>query len=169
MIGRRCFLSCLCCVFSFPVLAQEGKVIIVKSGSKELKRTAHHFQITVEQLKNARSTLEDATDLAHRLKTTPVSQLGDLAQEWTAINRPRAAAAIGRLVEEVRADALKADEFETYQKCAAAAKALLSSLAQVDFERALQLIRQWPKPPASSGEAGQGVLLLHIVQALYNK
>ena len=81
-----------CCVFlalSFtPPAAQEGKLIVVNVDSKDLKRTACRLRIPVERVKNAREALQEATDLAKRVRpiqANSVSQLGKLKQGFLLV------------------------------------------------------------------------------------
>ncbi len=135
-----------------PALAQEGKVIVEQSGSKELKRTAHRLHIPQEQLKNARSVLQEAMELARRLDPVPASSLQQIGDSWVQLNRSQAPGAIESLYALVRISAAKASDLQNYQQCIFAAQGLMTSFAELDPEKALQLIRQWPNPPASLGE-----------------
>jgi hypothetical protein len=61
-------------VFCFTCLAFPQEVKVIGSGSsdsKELMRTAQRLHIQVEQLKKARRTLQEATDLAKQIKPFP--------------------------------------------------------------------------------------------------
>ena len=72
------FVGVFCITFSaFP---QESKVTNTGTVSKELRRTARRLHIPVEQLKKARRTLQEATDLAKQIKPFPVSQMFNLTQ-----------------------------------------------------------------------------------------
>jgi hypothetical protein len=149
------FISLL--VVSVSGLAQEGGVTVVAPGSRELKRTAHWLGMPPEQLKNARSALQEATDLVKQMDPMPQYDLNHLASLWLDINRPKAAAVLEGLIEKVRKLALMATDFEAYRDCADRAQSLLKPLAELDPDRGLLLARKWPAPPLSSGSAGEKV------------
>lgn len=138
-------------------LAQAGGVTVVDSGSRELKRTAHSLPMPPEQLKNARSALQEATDLVKQMDPMPQSELDHLARLWVDINRPKAAMVLEGLIEKFRKLALAATDLESYRDCTDRAQSLLKPLAELDPDKGLLLARQWPAPPLSSGPAGAGV------------
>jgi len=137
-----------------PAAAQEGKVVVAKAGSKELKRAAHRMHIPTEQLKNARAALQDATDLARKLDPAPFANYSQLGDTWLQLNRTKAQGVIESLFSQLRASAAKTSVLQEYQQATSAAQQLMFSLGDIDADKAVQLIRQWPDPPASSGEDG---------------
>jgi hypothetical protein len=79
MVLLRGFFLILFVLFQVPLFAQTGKVIIVNTTSKELKRAAHRLRIPVEQLQNAQQSLQEATDLLDKIDPYPITQLSNLA------------------------------------------------------------------------------------------
>lgn len=142
--------------FSFPLVAQESRLANADTTTKELKRTAHRLRIPVEQLKNARQTLQEATDLAKRLEPYPVEQFFNLAQSWLNLNRPKAKEAINSFIQDLRSEAANSSDLQSYQRTTSMAMQLMQSTSDSDYEKTQQLIRDWPDPPASLGDAAIG-------------
>jgi hypothetical protein len=136
--------------FAFPAFAQESKIIIVGTTSKELKRTAHRLHISVEQLKNARNALQEATDLARKIKPLPISQLYSLRDSWRQLNRSKAKEFSESFIQDLRSEASNAADFNSYQQATSTAMPLIQSNDDFDYEKAQELIRSWPKPPDSA-------------------
>jgi hypothetical protein len=134
--------------------AQEGRVIVEQAGSKELKRTAHRLRIPADQLKNARAVLREATELARKLDSAPAQAYPQLGEAWIQLNRSQAAATIDVLYSHLRTAAAKSQDLQTYQQRTSSAQALLSAMAEMDSDHALQLVRQWPAPPSDLGNEG---------------
>jgi len=132
--------------------AQGGRVVVEQSGSKELKRTAHRLRISTDQLKKTRAVLQEATELARKLDPAPVNSYPQLGEAWIQLNRTQAVATIDSLYSGLRAAAAKSPDLQSYQQGSFSAQALMSALAELDSEHALQLLRQWPDPPAALGE-----------------
>ncbi len=158
-IHRVLFIT-LMAFIALPALPQGGKVVVEGVATKELKRTARRMRIPVEQLKNARAALQEATDLVPHLKAprrrqavSPAS-LGMLGNLWIQINKPKAPAALEGLVTNARMSAASAPDLPTYSYFSNRASMLLSSYSQLEPDKALEIARQWPNPPASSGEMG---------------
>ncbi|MBZ5499230.1 MAG: hypothetical protein LAP85_22760 [Acidobacteriia bacterium] len=143
-----CSLLCLTGLL-VPSLSGQGRVVAIDSQAKDLKRTAHQLRVSVEQLKNARTALQEATDLARRSQDP--SAFSQLSQSWIRLNRTKAPAAIEDLYGWLRSSARDASDLQTYQRCTSGAQSLLRSLAQSDSEQAIVLWRQWPDPPSSLG------------------
>ncbi len=141
------FMLCL-----LPAVGQEGRVIVEKPGGKELKRAAHRLHIPADQLRNARAALQEATDLSRRLDAAPASVVAQLGDSWIQINRAKAPAAVESLYTLLRASASKASDLSSYQQATSGAQQLLFALAELDSDKATQLIHQWPDPPTSLGE-----------------
>jgi hypothetical protein len=146
-------------------LAQDIKVILVDVKSKELKRTAHRMRIPVEQLRNARQTLQEATDLALKLEPVPVEQYSSLGQSWTQLNPGKAKTQIEQLIEGLRRLAQKPPDAQTYQRATSAAVALVNQAGGQDQQKVLQTIQSWPAPPDSLGESARNFRALMQTQA----
>lgn len=148
-----------CCVFlalSFtPPAAQEGKVIVVNVDSKDLKRTAYRLRIPVERVKNAREALQEATDLAKRVRPIQTNSVSQLGNWWITFYRSKAESSIKGLVSDLRLAALEAKEPHDYTNATSAAGGLLTALAQLDPEQALEQVRRWPEPSKSLGPSAQ--------------
>ncbi|NWG12897.1 MAG: hypothetical protein HXY20_05100 [Acidobacteria bacterium] len=153
----KAVLVTLCCVFLalHAIPAQKGKVVVVDSASKDLKRTAYRMRIPVERLRNARQALQEATDLAKRARPVQVSSFAQLGASWILWHRAKAESAIKELVSTLRFAALDAREPRDYTEATSAARSLLASLAQLDPDEALLLVRRWPEPGKFLGEVAQ--------------
>ncbi len=140
--------------FQLQVFAQQPRVVFVNSAEKELKRTAHRMRIPVDQLKNAREALQEATDLATKIEPAPISQLSSIASSWTNINRSKAKGIIDSIIHDLRALAAQPADFSAYQNATSAAMSLLQtqSSSESDYEKMLDMISSWPDPPASFGD-----------------
>jgi hypothetical protein len=134
---------------------QEGKLTVVSATPKELKRSAHRLRIPVEQLKNVRTLLREATDLAVRLDPAP-AHLSNLARVWVLANRPEAVSAIRSMYDALRAKAQDGTgAANVYFQATAGSQALLGGLAELDAELAIRLMNEWPEPPAVLGAAAE--------------
>jgi hypothetical protein len=144
-----CALSCAGLAwFSPPIPAQEGKLVVVNTSSKELKRTAHRLRIPVDRLKNAREALSEATELARR-PPVPQHLAHQLGNFWIELNRAKAEAALNELITRLRLAALSAATADEYLEATSSAFGLLNSLSQVDPDGAVDWRNRWPKPSAS--------------------
>jgi hypothetical protein len=141
--------------FEFPAFPQESKIVIVNTASKELKRTARRLRIPVEQLKKARQALQEATDLVKKTKPFPSSQLSSLKESWRQLNRSRAKEVDDSFIQDLRSEAAHAADFNAYQQATSAAMSFGQSFGDSDYEKMQELVRSWPDPPASAGEAGE--------------
>lgn len=147
-------LFCIVCLPG-PVVPGQGRVVEIASQGKDLKRTARRLRIGVEQLKNARDALQEATDLArHSLEPSVFSQL---PQGWIRLNRAKSPSVLEDLFGWLRVSVRNAPDAQAYQRGSSAARSLLSSLATLDSERAAALWRQWPDPPASLGDSAREI------------
>ncbi len=146
---------CLISLAIHATPAQEVKVVVVNAESKELKRTAYRMRIPVEHLRNAREALQEATDLAKRLRPVQAASFTQLGSYWVLLHRSKAESSIKELVSTLRSAAQDAREAHGYTEATSAARSLLAALAQLDPDGALQLVRRWPEPSKSLGEAAR--------------
>jgi len=135
--------------------SQEGRFVVVNKSSKELRRTAHRLRLPVEQLKNARQALHEATDLAKTMDPCPVSQIYTLGQSWKRLDPSRASSVIESFIRELRSEAADAPNFQYYQQVTSSARMLMEQLAGEDYESVLHGIQSWPYPPASFGDTAE--------------
>jgi hypothetical protein len=140
--------------FQFQVFAQNPKVIAASAASKDLKRTAHRLRIPVEQLKDARQALQEATDLVPMIDPYPVDQLSSLVSSWQNLNRSKAKSIADSFIQDLKSRAAQAKDYSSYQRATSAALSLFQSTQDPDYDRILAEIRSWPYPPASVGDAG---------------
>lgn len=141
----------LCIALS--AFAQESKLVVVNTTSKELKRSAHRLRIPVEQLKKARQTLQEATDLVGKVKPYPSDQLFSLVNSWQQLNRSKTKTVIDSLIGDLRSEAAQATDSQTYIQATSTAMSLMQSFAEFDYGKLQQLFRSWPEPPESIAEA----------------
>ena len=140
-------------LFQLPVFAQNSRVVVVNTASKELKRTAHHLHIPVEQLRNARKALQEATDLVPAIDPYPTDQLMSLAMNWRTLNRPKSNSVIKSFIQDLKSQAAQSSDFSSYQRMASEAVAITEWDDELDYERKMEMIRSWPDPPSSLGDA----------------
>jgi hypothetical protein len=141
--------------FAFSAFPQESKIIIVNTTSKELKRSAHRLRIPVEQLKKARQTLQEATDLIKTIKPLPISQLYSLRESWRQLNRSKAKGVFDSFIQDLRSEASSAEDLNAYQQATSTAMSLIQSTGDFDYEKMQEIIQSWPEAPASAGENGK--------------
>jgi hypothetical protein len=159
MKNRRLLLFCLCLgmlTSLAPSQEKGGRVEIVRP--QDLKRTAYRLRISVERLTNARTALREATDLAVRLDPPVLNDYGSLARLWIQLDRKKAREMIGSMIAQLSRNAQAAEDLESYRKCTNQAQQLLSSLSEVDPEKAMQIVELWPAPSARLGKAGEQAL-----------
>jgi hypothetical protein len=137
--------------------AQEGKVIVVNTESKDLKRTARRLRVCVDRVKNARVALQEATDVAKRIDPVPASEMAGLGTYWVMLDRSKAVEKITDLLSVVRKSAQTAKELSAYSNSTTTAGMLLVALAGLDLDKATEIVNKWPGPPDNSGEAGEKV------------
>lgn len=143
---------------SAPTLtSQEGKVVVVYPDSKELKRTARRLRINTDQLKNARTALEEATGLAAATEPFSPQPYSTLGRAWAALYRSRAVKEIEGMLARPRDIATGATDLQQYRDCSDVAYELIAALSTLDNEKATELSRQWPKPPASLGPEAEKI------------
>jgi len=151
LYGLISVVSILCIAFSAS--AQESRVVVVHAGSKELKRSAHRLRIPVDQLKNARQTLQEATDLARKIKPYPMMQVYSLANSWQQLNRTKMKTVVDSFIQDLRSEAAQAADPQTYMQATTTAMSLMQSNAELDYEKLQQALRRWPDPPDSIAES----------------
>ncbi len=140
-------------LFQFQAFAQNPRVVVASTASKELKRSAHRLRIPVDQLKNARQALQEATDLVPTIDPYPTEHLSSLVQSWQNLNRSKAKGIVDSFTRDLRSRAAQASDYSSYQRMTSAAISLLQLAADPDYEKILAEIRSWPDPPASLGDA----------------
>jgi tetratricopeptide (TPR) repeat protein len=164
------------CLF-LPASAQDARRDSSTSDARELKRSAHRMHIGVEQLKNARQTLREATDLLLRLESVPPHSFSSIGQMWVEIDRSRAGEKLESLFNILRNNAQASTTLETYQRFTEFSQPLLSTIANLDPDKAVQLAREWPEPPKSQDGSAQGTgesllsqfLKNHLMQIAYRE
>ena len=109
---RNLLLTVPGCLFAFATFAQEGRVVIADTASREVRRSAHQIHIPVGQLKNAREALREATDLARKMDPPPYDQFNNLAQIWLQLNRTKAKGVIESFIQDMRDIAQKPEDAE---------------------------------------------------------
>jgi hypothetical protein len=160
---RRTLLWLPCLVLlAFSSFGQEGAVQssnlrLESMKLKDLKRTAHRYRITIDQLANARTALKEATDLAMRMES-PTNDYSMLARMWIQLDRKKSREAIASLLAQVCTMAESAEDLPTYRQSTSIGVQLLTVLGEVDPEKAAQIKDLWPAPAPKIGEAGQQAL-----------
>jgi len=91
--------------------------------------------------------LQEATDLAKRVKPYPVSQINSLANAWRQVNRSKAQGIIDSFIQDLRSEAADATDFNTYQQATSNAMSLMQSSGDADYEKMQEMIRNWPETP----------------------
>jgi hypothetical protein len=143
------------CYLIFPVFAQQPGIVVLSNSSKELKRAAHRLRIPVEQMKNARQTLQEATDLAKKIEPSPIDQYFSIVQSWTQLDRSKSKIMLESLVQDLRSEAASCEDYPCYQRATSVAMSLMQSNSELDYEKTTQWMRNWPEPKASFGEAAR--------------
>jgi hypothetical protein len=159
-------MKCLCSIFLLFLAAaiaanaqdQTGKVIIVNAGAKELRRTAHKMRIPVEQLKNARSALQDAIDLVKKMDPYPTDQLMNLSQNLVQLNRPKAKSILQGFVQNLRLKAEAASDAQTYQTATSSAMLIMQVNSIFEQGELLDMIQTWPEPKESFGPMAKNLI-----------
>jgi len=152
---RSLFFILLACLPVLPCFAQQPGVVVVNASSKELRRAAHRLRIPVEQMKNARQTLQEATDLAKKLDPCPAEQFFNLAQGWSQLDKSRSKAILESLIQELRMEAASCADYPCYQRATSIGLSLMQSNSDFDYEKVSQIMRNWPEPKTSAGEAAR--------------
>jgi tetratricopeptide (TPR) repeat protein len=154
MTSRVRLALAVCFALIQSAAAQSGRVSVVDVTGKEARHTAHRLRISIQQLHNARAALEEATELARR-SDAPVDRVGGLGWLWSQYHRGAAVAKIELVLVSVRTRAQEAVEPTDYTKATAAAQQLLAPLAELDPDRALELVQGWPLGPGEVAAAEQ--------------
>src|SRR5688572_11904152 len=115
--------------------------IVVDSREKELKRTAYRLRIPVEQLRNARRALEEATETAERLQPSPPNEVSSLGRLWLYTNRSAALARLESLGAKLHDRAEQSTESAVYHSATSAAWSLLWAVVELDAGRAIDFLR----------------------------
>ena len=150
-------------LITLPALSQQRRVEAEGQETKELKRTARRMRIPVEQLKNARAALQEATDLALHLKMPQgrpmitMTSPGMLGSLWVQIYKSKAPAALEGLLNSARVFAASAPDLPAYNYYSNRAGGLMSAYSQLEPDKALEIARTWPNPPSSAGEKGEQI------------
>ncbi len=156
---RRILLFCCCVGWLWsPSHAQDqvGRVEVVKP--QDLKRTAHRLRISVEQLANARTALDEATQLALRSDPPVLNDYASLARYWIQLDPKKSGETIGLMISQISRQAQSADTLDSYRKYTAQAQQLLTFLYEKNPDRAMQIVELWPAPAARLGSAGEQAL-----------
>lgn len=138
--------------FALPCLAEKPGVKVAGSASKELKRSAHRLRIPVDQLKDAREALQEATDLLEAMEPCPVEQIPQLMQLWEQLHRSKAKEVAESFMATLRAQAADCANLACYQQATSAAMMLVQ--LRNDPEKMLGALKTWPEPKESFGAAG---------------
>lgn len=134
-----------------PLLPAQTSVEVKVPGQRELKFAARRLRVDPDKLKIARALLEEAVQLALRREEVDTRELRRLAQTLVRVNRKEASKYLERLYARLFSRAVGAPP-ETYRQTVAAAGSLFAAMGELDPERALQWIEQWP-PPARGPSA----------------
>jgi hypothetical protein len=150
---RRLSLVLFAWNLAFACFAQQQPgIVVVNASSRELKRTAHRVRIPVEQLKNARQALKEATDLVKKIDPYPIQQLVNLTQIYAQLDRSKLKAVIESFIHDLRSEAANATTLQRYQLATSAAFALMRTDSDADYDKMLQLIRNWPDPKIAASD-----------------
>jgi hypothetical protein len=156
-ISNRLLMAVLSLCLTIPAFPSASAYSGDKNADKELIRTAHRLRIPVEQLKNARKSLQEATDLANSMEPFPVNEIDNLAQSWNRLEPSRAEGVIESFLADVRQLAGNAGDINSYQRDVFAARYLIELLSSSNSEKAAQLSESWPQPPRSLGENARSI------------
>ncbi len=149
----RRFFFFMFALFQFQVFAQQPRVVIVNGGDKELKRSAHRLRIPVDQLKNAREALEEATDLVSRIEPYPAGHINTLVNSWQNLHRSKAKGIVHSFIQDLRSLASQPSDPASYQRATSAAMSLAQMTSEGNYEEMVEMIDGWPDPPESFGES----------------
>ena len=131
-----------------------GQIEVVDPTSRDLKRTAHKVRMTIEQLKNARAALQEATELARDMEPVPTHQISSLGGHWIRLHPTKAPREIESLLDHLRPLAKESRNEQDYSRYTAAAKRLLNDLVKVDENKAFDLAERWPASEAVENTVG---------------
>ncbi|MEJ2245592.1 MAG: hypothetical protein P8Y80_05830 [Acidobacteriota bacterium] len=142
-------ISCM----AFPVLAKDYESGSTDKEEKELKRIAHRMRIPVEQLENARSALQEATELAIMLEPLPTSEISSIVSAWSTLQPSKAESVSEYFVLELQLRALEAIDDRSYAQVTSSATTILNKLASINYHKAEEILSTWPYPLESFGES----------------
>jgi hypothetical protein len=137
---------------------QELSAKALAAQSRDLRRTAHRYHITLDQLTRARAALKDATDLAMRQDLPGSTDYSTIARLWVQLDRKNAPGAVASMVGDLSGRAETAADLASYRRIVSQAQQLLYTLFDLDMERAKQIADLWPPPQAKLGDEGQKAL-----------
>jgi tetratricopeptide (TPR) repeat protein len=138
---------------AFPVLGKDYESGSTDKEEKELKRIAHRMRIPVEQLENARSALQEATDLAITLDPFPTSKINNIVSDWNTLQPSKAESVSEYFALELQLRALEAMDDKSYTQATSSGTTILSNLASINYHKAGEILSTWPYPLESFGEA----------------
>ena len=118
--------------------------VVGSKPSRDQKRTAYKLRISVQQLKNARSALKDATKLARGMDPFPIQQTLDLERYWIQLHPTKASDTIESFLADLRLLAKESSDEKEYSHFTLAAQRLLSELVKIDEKKAFDLAEKWP-------------------------
>jgi len=139
-------ISRICTVFVVSIF-----LLAVATVDAQLTRKPQ-ANVTPEQMQNARTALQEATQVAGRSPNPAV--IAEFVQIWIRIERARAPEAIEGIYSQLRSTAAGAQTVAVYQRFTNSAYALLSSYASMNPQRVAALLPSWPEP-AGLGESAQ--------------
>jgi len=137
---------------------QELSAKVLAAQSRDLRRTAHRYRITPDQLTRARAALKDATDLAMKQDSSASTDFATIARLWVQLDRKNAPGAIASMVGEMSSEAEAAEDLASYRRIASQAQQLIYTLLDLDMDRAKQIADLWPPPQSKVGDDGQKTL-----------
>jgi hypothetical protein len=127
-------------------------LLSASAGDAQLTRRPQP-QVTPDQLREAQTALQEATQVAGRAPDPAV--ISEFVQLWFRMDRAKAPEAVEGVYSLLRAAAAEAQILAVYQKFTNSAHALLSSYASIDPQRVAALAPGWPDPAAVLGQAAQ--------------
>ncbi|MEJ2109192.1 MAG: hypothetical protein P8Z37_04610, partial [Acidobacteriota bacterium] len=136
-----------------PLLAADSDSKSTDQDKKELKRMAHRLRIPTEQLENARSALQEATDLAGTMDPFPASKINMIISEWKSLHPSKVESASEYFILALQLQALEAVDEASYSQANSHATSILRTLASINYKKAKEILMAWPYPPESFGEA----------------
>jgi len=152
-ISKRIIAGIIVLCFTFPALSKNYEVRSAKKAEKETKRIAHRFSIPVEQLENARSALQEATELAITLDPFPTSRISSIVSQWNQLYPSRSEEVIEYFIIELEVRAQNAVDEKSYGEATSSAASIFRMLVSDNYRKARELLTTWPYPPESFGEA----------------
>jgi len=118
---------------AFPVLGKDYESGSTDKEEKELKRIAHRMRIPVEQLENARSALQEATDLAITLDPFPTSKINNIVSDWNTLQPSKAESVSEYFALELQLRALEAMDDKSYTQATSSGTTILSNFYLINI------------------------------------